>query len=268
MLGIDISNYQRYLKINELPVDFVIMKATEGVNFKDISFDNFAKQLASSNKLIGCYHFARPDNRTSVMDMENEAKFFLETVEKAGLLHKAILVCDWETQPTNRYDMLTAWVDYVEKYTNATPFIYSSTSVLRSLIKEEYSYKREPKYWLAKWPSIEQFTVGEDPKLNLPSSITIPWKIWQYTSNGTWPGYNGRIDLDYSSLTKESWNECADNSIQIEQEHLSNDMLWAISNGLYKGYHDGQFKPNNPVTRSQLATVLKRFYEMVNKDGN
>ena len=37
------------------------------------------------------------------------------------------------------------------------------------------------------------------------------------------------------------------------------DIRWCIEHGLMKGYPDGSFKPDQPVTRAELAAVLKRF---------
>lgn len=37
------------------------------------------------------------------------------------------------------------------------------------------------------------------------------------------------------------------------------DIRWCIEHGLMKGYPDGSFKPDQPVTRAELAKVLKRF---------
>ena len=37
---------------------------------------------------------------------------------------------------------------------------------------------------------------------------------------------------------------------------------WCKEHGLMKGYPDGSFQPDKPVTRAELATVLKRLVEM------
>ena len=34
---------------------------------------------------------------------------------------------------------------------------------------------------------------------------------------------------------------------------------WCISKGLMQGYEDGSFRPDKPVTRAELATILKRL---------
>lgn len=37
---------------------------------------------------------------------------------------------------------------------------------------------------------------------------------------------------------------------------------WCIEHGLMNGYPDGSFRPNEPVTRAELATVLRRLAEL------
>ena len=36
---------------------------------------------------------------------------------------------------------------------------------------------------------------------------------------------------------------------------------WAKETGLMVGYTDGTFRPNQPVTRGELATILHRYHE-------
>ena len=38
---------------------------------------------------------------------------------------------------------------------------------------------------------------------------------------------------------------------------------WATEKGLIKGYPDGSFKPNNPLTRAEVCAILERFYELL-----
>ena len=104
MYGIDISNWQKNIDLTAGKYDFAIIKATEGVGFKDPSFEKFAVQLTELNKLVGCYHFARPDLHGTISSMEKEADWFITVVRNAGLLNTAILVLDWETEPMDRED--------------------------------------------------------------------------------------------------------------------------------------------------------------------
>ncbi|MCI8849839.1 MAG: S-layer homology domain-containing protein, partial [Oscillibacter sp.] len=34
---------------------------------------------------------------------------------------------------------------------------------------------------------------------------------------------------------------------------------WASANGIVNGYSDGTFRPNNPITREQMAAFLYRY---------
>ena len=44
------------------------------------------------------------------------------------------------------------------------------------------------------------------------------------------------------------------------------DIRWCIEHGFMKGYPDGSFKPDQPVTRAELAVVLRRFYNRFMED--
>ena len=37
------------------------------------------------------------------------------------------------------------------------------------------------------------------------------------------------------------------------------DIRWAMGNGLLRGYADGSMRPDQPVTRAELAVILRRF---------
>ncbi len=41
-------------------------------------------------------------------------------------------------------------------------------------------------------------------------------------------------------------------------------ILWAVRDGITKGYSDGTFKPNNGCKRSEITTFLYRYYNLVN----
>ena len=62
MNGIDISSYQAELNAEIVPSDFVIIKATEGTNYINPTWEEQAKQVLQSCKLLGFYHFASTGN--------------------------------------------------------------------------------------------------------------------------------------------------------------------------------------------------------------
>lgn len=258
MYGMDISAYQKGINLNSDKYEFCIIKATEGVEMVSETFFTFAEQLINLDKLIGCYHFARPDVAPTKLRMDDEADFFIEQVEKANLLGKAILVLDWETEPMDRDDLITEFVVRVESQTGVTPWIYGSKSKLNKW-KDYWAVKHCP-IWLAAWPYIRPTTIG-GPLGNLIDQ-SVPWKIWQYSSTGKYPGFSGNVDLDYTGLTKDEWLEFASRKAP-EKEDINEAMQWAIDLGLFSGYGDGKYHPQDPLTREQLAIVLNKYTKLM-----
>lgn len=48
------------------------------------------------------------------------------------------------------------------------------------------------------------------------------------------------------------------------ESHWARDEIdRVIERGLMKGYPDGTFKPDKPITRAELAVVLNRIYDLL-----
>ncbi len=50
-------------------------------------------------------------------------------------------------------------------------------------------------------------------------------------------------------------------------KYFSNAVAWAAENGIVNGYNDGSFKPDNKITREQIATILYRYAGNPKVDG-
>lgn len=258
MYGIDISTYQKKIDLTKGKYDFAIIKATEGVGFADKAFHNFAVQLTELDKLVGCYHFARPDLHWTVNEMKKEADWFVQKIRDEGLLHRAILILDWEREPTDREDLVKAWVLRVESQTGIVPFIYGSRSKMNGW-KKWWAMSHCP-IWMAVWPTIKRYQAGVDPGITAPST-DIDWKIWQYSSTGAYPGFSGNVDLDYCKFDRETWLKMAGHKEESVKEVINKDMEWAIESGLFTGYGNGLYGPKAPLTREQAATLFRRYTE-------
>lgn len=266
MYGLDISNVQAKIDLTKDNFDFCICKLTEGKTLLDKSVGRFLETLTAMNKRIGLYHFCRPDiNRTEEL-MRSEAYFYVDCLNKYDMVGRALLVCDWESsQAAIREDLLQVFMDTVYVETGVRPFIYCNMSMLRKHL--EYIREHSIARWIASWPSAyNDSTCG----VRLPGVGEVTtgesYEIWQYTSNGKFPGYNGRVDLDYTKLTPYEWDVYCNPDAIPEREVLSEDMMWAVSSGLFQGFADGTFRPDDPLTRSQSATILRRFYHMINTE--
>ena len=104
--------------------DFIIVKATEGTGYVDPTCDAKYQMNKAAGKLLGVYHYARPDLGTTA---EDEAQYFVDNVK--GYIKEAILVLDWES--ANKWDVNWAkrWLDKVYQLTGVKPLIYMSSSV-------------------------------------------------------------------------------------------------------------------------------------------
>jgi hypothetical protein len=48
----------------------------------------------------------------------------------------------------------------------------------------------------------------------------------------------------------------------------TNAINYLANVGILEGYHDGTFRPNNPITRAEFATLVVRFYETSNTSAS
>lgn len=78
--GYDVSHHQGdfdHAKAAAEGFDFCIVKATEGVTFKDPKFEHNWRRLGDVGLVRGAYHFGRPGSNPA----RAEARFYLETVD-------------------------------------------------------------------------------------------------------------------------------------------------------------------------------------------
>lgn len=122
--GIDVASYQASMDVSTYPCDFVICKATEGTGYVNPVCDKHYQQAKSSGKLLGVYHFARPDTGNSA---EAEADFFIENIK--GYIGEALLALDMECAGWQKYSAWAkTWLDRVYEKTGARPLFYSPGS--------------------------------------------------------------------------------------------------------------------------------------------
>ena len=186
--GIDISHHQGRIdweelkdngSINDCPIRFVMIKATEGATQTDENFrDNFY-QARENGFTRGAYHFYSV--HTSA---EQQAWHFIKTVKlENGDLPP---VLDVEHKPKNQTDeqfklSVLEWLSIVENHYRIKPIIYTyfkfKTRYLNDTIFNQYPY------WIAHYyvDSLE---------------YQGPWKFWQHTDVGRLPGIKGSVDFN------------------------------------------------------------------------
>lgn len=211
LYGVDISKWQS-VGTGDQAQDFVICKATEGVGYVDSTCDRHYQRAKSQGKLLGVYHFARPDLNKGADGARREAEFFVNNCK--GYIGQAILVLDWEQPGTTwQTDWAKAWLDHVYALTGVRPLIYMSASVVSannwSAISNTYGL------WIAGYPS--KYNVKNPP---VPASSNMPykigtwrfWAIWQYSSSA------GTLDRNIANMPRESWSKYASTIYQQKPE--------------------------------------------------
>ena len=218
--GIDISHYQdqirweqlRNASMNNDPVSFVIIKATEGVSLMDDNFNENFYQAKNNGFIRGAYHFFNPE-----IDAARQARFFLHQVhlepgdlppvldvEKKGNLSNAEL-----------QRAVMTWLDIVEQRYGRKPILYTGyrfrTDVLTDPVFDQYPF------WIAHY-YVE--------KLEYRGA----WQIWQHTDCGRVDGIRGFVDCNIFNGTmqqlqeftlQESDSEAADASEAPEEDSES-----------------------------------------------
>lgn len=202
LYGYDISKWQS-VGTGDSAKDFIICKATEGTGYVDTSCDKHYQRAKKKGKLLGVYHFARPDLNKGVAGAKAEAAYFVNNCK--GYIGEAILVLDWE-QPgtTGQTDWAKAWLEEVYRLTTVRPLIYMSASVVNgnnwSSISSNYGL------WIAGYPNT--YNVKNPPT---PTTGAMPykigawkfWAIWQYSSGA------GTLDYNIANMDANGWKAYA-----------------------------------------------------------
>ena len=194
--GVDISKWQS-VGIGDQGADFVICKATEGAGYVDPTCDQHYQRAKSQGKLLGVYHFARPDLNSP----EVEAEWFVKNIQ--GYIGQALLALDYEMAPYSD-DWAYRFCAKVHELTSVWPVVYMSASKV-----SEYNWSRTAKecgLWIAGYPNAYNVPNPPTPGVNdMPYGIGAWkfWAIWQYTSSA------GTLDRDIANMTKTAWKKYA-----------------------------------------------------------
>lgn len=227
--GIDVSSNQPANICDLVPYDFAIVKASGNPpayswNYVNKYMRQQADAVLNRGKLLGLYHF------TYGLDDPNiEADHFCDTV--ADYVGRAILVIDYEDEATRKgRDWVRRMCERVKTRTGVTPFIYSSSSVIKDQALGSLGYP----IWCANyWKGYEVIAGYDTTGMKLGYADA---KIWQFTSSGRLSGYNGNLDLNVAYMSASEWASYAGAS---EQTTPTTPSKPAYSTGAYRLTADG-----------------------------
>jgi hypothetical protein len=164
--GVDVSNYQPInfaltTPSDGHPVDFVIIKITEGMSYTNSKWTAQRQWARDHGLSVGFYHFARPGSMT------DQANRFLDQVNLVPGDH---LWFDWEDAGVSS-DQKDGWINYVQgRAPGHRVGLYCNTS-----------------FWLGRdtsgfagdglWIATGRIPAGHPP-------INATWRIHQYSTEG------------------------------------------------------------------------------------
>lgn len=220
MNGIDISSYQAELNAGIVPSDFVIIKATEGTNYINPTWEEQAGQVIQTNKLLGFYHFASVGNPIA------EADFFISVVK--DYIGKAVLVLDFEAGAINAWGNVGGrqFLNRVKEKTGINPMIYMSAEVTRQFNWSIIS--NTTPLWVAQYASMSPTGYQSEPWTD--GNGYGAWSsaaIHQYSSAGSLANWNGNLDINLAYINANQWKALAspsgaDNSSITGETNLNN----------------------------------------------
>lgn len=176
MKGIDISSWQRGL--SSLPVDFAIIKISEGRTWRDPCFDEFYNLANREGVPVGAYVFSYATTEETAREEANNALSLLRGRELPLGIYIDVESAEMLALSDSK---LTAVVKaFCDTIRNAGYIAGAYGSSGQLWAKVGPSYVGDIIVWAASW--------GAKPRISCD--------LWQYSSSETIAGYNGPVDGD------------------------------------------------------------------------
>jgi lysozyme len=203
--GIDISNYQPNIDwnlIDRSQLNFVLIKATEGGDFKDPLFKQHWQQTQQKGLTVGAYHFF-----TFCKSGQQQASNYMETVPLVPSMLPPVIDLEFigncKKIPTQSEleQELNAFIDLVQKKYHRRPILYVTYKFYDIYLHDRY---RDYPIWISDFYSWTKLPTLSDRK---------PWTFWQYSERGRVQGVNHPVDLDVFNGDKSQFDRLINESI-------------------------------------------------------
>lgn len=193
VFGVDVSVYQKdidwELVLSEQKIDFVIVRATAGIDNFDKKFSRNWKALKNQDVIKGAYHYYRPNENSNV-----QAAFYIKHVKlKKGDLHPILDIEKYSRiqSVSSLKKGLLNWLNLVEKHYGVTPIIYTYNNFYVNTIADDKRFDKYP-VWIA-WYNMQ----------GNPNTVSKNWYFWQFTDKGKIKGIEGNVDINVFNGEKE-----------------------------------------------------------------
>ena len=189
--GVDISQHTGKIDFGKLKgqsVDFVFLKATEGGNYKDPSFEANYRGAKAASLPVGAYHFFRFNKSGKA-----QADLFLAAVQQKKLELPPVLdVEEWgnfgKKDKRTVINEIGVFIREVERKVGRKVLLYSNESGYKSYLAAHFS--NQP-VWICSF--------------NDPPGIKARWTFWQHSHKGKLEGAEGYVDLNTFNGGVSAW---------------------------------------------------------------
>jgi lysozyme len=186
--GLDLSHHNGKILYEGLDtLDFVFLKATEGVTLVDRDFETHYEGFKDKGIALGVYHFFRFDT-----DGEEQANHFLNRIK--GHKFQIPLVVDVEhaNNPKVRREKviqrLNEFMQTIKKKTGQKPIIYTNGHGYSDFVEKEFN---DHTLWLS--------------STNAQRNEKLDFTFWQFNINADLMEITHRADLNVFRGSREEW---------------------------------------------------------------
>ena len=197
--GIDVARFQNDVIWNKTAslgrVRFVFIKATEGGDLLDPTFQRNWREADRAGIARGAYHFYYFCTEPQV-----QAQWFIRNVPRSAGALPPVLDMEWNPfSPTCTIRppaeevrrRMRIWLDIVTDHYGQRPIIYTTPGFYQDAGLQAM---RGEEFWLR--------STAKRPEEAFPGQ---PWRFWQYSATGEMPGIVGDTDFNAFNGTEESW---------------------------------------------------------------
>src|ERR1700741_281919 len=195
MKGIDVSHYNgtvdwSKVAANPEKIDFVYIKASEGVGYTDPTFTFNSSEAKKAGIKTGYYHFATLNTLNDVPDAKAEADYFVSVIKTAPAPDLPYAL-DIETNKVGLdkaqvLEWITTFLAEMKSAGYGNTLIYSYTPFLNANLPANHGLGNI-RLWIAAYVSA--------PAPALPQGWSS-YYIWQNSSKGTVSGITGNVDTN------------------------------------------------------------------------
>ncbi len=195
--GIDVSKHQSYIywnavkqmKINDITIDFVFIKATEGIATKDAMFKKNWQESKQYNITHGAYHYFLASK-----DGKLQAQHFIKNIDlvKGDLPPVVDIEKDFGVNNKILKTRLKDCLNQLQNKYGIKPILYSYADFYNNFLGEEFD---DYPLWIA------HYTDDKKP------DISRNWLFWQHSETGRVNGITEKVDFNVFAGDKNLFNK-------------------------------------------------------------